>query len=180
MNKKKRSCTQKVLRRIKKKYLQILRSKGSPYSIAMGMALGIFWGMALLPLYGQSIVAIGCAWIFRANKVLAFTGTWISNPYTTPILCPVLCYVGAKIIGIHLTFAHIQSAIKDIITMFSFDKAFDLGSNLIISFLVGSFLIGTITAIIGYFLTYKYIVYYRKIKSKRILSKKQKCNNMIS
>jgi uncharacterized protein len=152
--------------------LEILRSKGSPYSIAMGMALGLFWGMALLPLYGQSLIAIGFAWIFRANKVLAFAGTWISNPYTTPFLCPVLCYIGAKIIGIQLTFAHIQSAVKDIITMFSFEKAFELGSNLIVSFLVGSFLVGTITAIIGYFLTYKFIVHYRKIKSKRRSSAK--------
>jgi uncharacterized protein len=172
MNNNNRSCSQKVLRITKKYYLQILRSKGSPYNIAMGMALGLFWGMALLPLYGQSLVAIGCAWIFRANKVLAFAGTWISNPYTTPILCPLLCYIGAKIIGIQLTFAQIQSAVKDIITMFSFAKAFELGSNLIISFLVGSFLIGTITAIIGYFLTYKFIVHYRKIKAKRKLSKK--------
>jgi uncharacterized protein len=168
-NSKKISCTKKVARLIKKYYLQILRSKGSPHSIAMGMALGLFWGMALLPLYGQSLIAIGCAWVFRANKVLAFAGTWISNPYTTPFLCPVLCYIGAKVIGVHLTFAHIQMAVKDIITMFSFDKAFELGSNLIISFLVGSTIMGLLTGIIGYFITYKFIVNYRELKGKRKL-----------
>ena len=166
-NSKKINCTKKILRLIKKSYLQILRSKGSPYSIAMGMALGLFWGMALLPLYGQSLVAIGFAWIFRANKMLAFAGTWISNPYTTPFLCPVLCYIGAKVAGINLTFVHIQSAVKDIITMFSFEKAFELGTNLIISFLVGSTIVGLITGIIGYFLTYKFIIHYRSIKEKR-------------
>jgi uncharacterized protein len=172
VNRKKISCTKKIFRLIKKYYLQVLRSKGSPYSIAMGMALGLFWGMALLPLYGQSLVAIGFAWIFRANKVLAFAGTWISNPYTTPFLCPVLCYIGAKVVGIQLTFAHIQSAVKDIITLFSFEKAFELGSNLIISFLVGSTIVGIITGIIGYFITYKFIVNYRKLKDKKKLSLK--------
>ena len=174
---KKKNCLSKIIRLFKKYYFQILRTKGSPHSVALGMAIGLFWGMALLPLYGQSLVAIACAWLFRANKVLAFIGTWISNPYTTPILCPVLCFTGAKIVGIHLTFAHIQGAVKDIITMFSFEKAFELGSNLIISFLVGSFIVGAVTAIIGYLLTYKFISRYRDIKYLKMQIRKEKYLN---
>ena len=72
----------KLLRLLKKYYYKMIRADGSPHAIALGVAIGLFLGTAI-PL-GQAILALLFAIVFKANKVVAFAVTWMSNPYTTP------------------------------------------------------------------------------------------------
>ena len=159
----------KLYRLIKKYILLIIRSNDTPHRIALGIAIGLFCGVAI-PL-GQMILAIALAFVFRANKVFAAAATFISNPYTSPIIYPVFCYIGAKIIGVNLTFAEIQKFVHNMISSFSWSELFNMGSNLLICYLVGGILTGLILGIVGYFVTYRLAVIHRKIK---IQKKRQK------
>ena len=72
----------------------IIRSTDVPHKLALGVAIGLCCGVAI-PL-GQMLLAILLAFIFKANKILAAAATFISNPYTTPIIYPFFCYLGIK------------------------------------------------------------------------------------
>ena len=59
----------------------LLNQEGSLGERARGLAVGVFSGC--LPLFGfQMGVGILLATFFRGNRLLAATGTWISNPLT--------------------------------------------------------------------------------------------------
>ncbi|HJO94325.1 MAG TPA: DUF2062 domain-containing protein [Victivallales bacterium] len=163
----------KTLRIFKKYYYRLLRSDGSPHSIALAIALGFFIG-CLIPIGGQTVIIIILAIIFRTDKVLAFAATWISNPYTVVVMYPIFCYVGAKVARTGLTFAYINERIAGIIHNFSWHGLFSLGSDLALSFLVGGFIFGVIIGGIGYLFTYILVVKYRKVKELNLRIKKVK------
>ena len=71
----------KLLKNLRNSFLWIWEQKGSPAQRARGIAVGVFSGC--FPLFGfQSFIGLGLASLFKANHLLALTGTWISNPLT--------------------------------------------------------------------------------------------------
>ena len=100
----------KLWRLIKKYYFKLIRANDTPHAIALGFAFGMFFGTAI-PL-GQAVLAVLFAFIFRANKIVAFAVTWVSNPYTTPFMYLFFCYIGSNyikfIILVHLFFLRIN------------------------------------------------------------------------
>ena len=59
----------------------VLRYQGTPYSLAMGFAIGLF--VALTPTVGlQMVLAATIAHFFKANRVIAAALAWITNPLT--------------------------------------------------------------------------------------------------
>jgi len=155
--------SKKFTRKLKSYYSKLIRSKGSVHSIAMGIAIGIFMSVAI-PL-GQILIAILLAFLFKAHRGMAVLFTFVSNPYTTPILYPTACLVGARILGIKLSFAQIQSSINEIFSSFRFHEFTEIGWNLFVSFTVGGPIIGIIMAIPGYFIASCIISGYRKRKN---------------
>ena len=59
----------------------VARLEDTPYRIAMGCACGLF--TSPLPIFGQMLLGMGLARLFRANVVASMPWTWISNPLTT-------------------------------------------------------------------------------------------------
>jgi uncharacterized protein (DUF2062 family) len=55
-----------------------------PDALARGAALGIFAG--LLPMPGQSLLAITLCYLLRGNVAISVLATFFSNPLTTPAL----------------------------------------------------------------------------------------------
>ena len=159
----------KLWRLIKKYYYKLIRADGSPHAIALGVALGLFLGTAI-PL-GQALLAVLFAIIFRANKIVAFTVTWVSNPYTTPFMYLGFCYLGSRILGNPLGIKQIEFMVKDIFTAFSFEKCWDIGLFIILSYMVGGAIIGGISAIVGYFISKKMVIKYRKIRKARMFKR---------
>jgi uncharacterized protein len=153
------------VRRISKfLYYKLLRTEGTPHCIALSVAIGIFAG-CIIPdfiIWGQTIVAVSLAIKFRANSGTAFALTWISNPITDIFLYPAFCYIGSILIGYNLTFAYIKISIINLINNYSWDKFWELGSELTISFIVGGFVFGIIAAAIGYFISYRIIKWKKK------------------
>lgn len=147
-------------RKLKIYYFKLVRSRGSVHSVAMGIAIGIFMSVAI-PL-GQVLVAIPLAFLFKAHRGMAVLFTFVSNPYTTPILYPAACLIGAKILGISLTFVQIHSSIQKVFSSFRFYEFSEIGWNLLISFMIGGPIIGITMAVPGYFISTRIISAYRK------------------
>jgi len=67
-------------------------------SLARGVAVGLFTGMIpVLPF--QTLLAIVCAFLIRANLPIAFSVSWISNPVTLVPLAYFTYRVGHLIVG---------------------------------------------------------------------------------
>ncbi len=61
--------------------LWLLRQEGTPGERARGLAVGVFSGC--FPLFGfQIVLGILLSTILKGNRLLAVSGTWISNPMT--------------------------------------------------------------------------------------------------
>jgi uncharacterized protein len=157
----------KFYRIFKKYYFKLLRSNGSPHSLAMAVALGFFVA-CFIPTGGHTVIVLLLAFLFRTDKILAFAATWITNPYTIPFMYPVFCFVGSKVLGTGLSFKVIDKEIVHVIHDFSWHNLLQLGEELVFSFLVGGFIFGIIFGGIGYFITYRMVVLYRNKKSKKI------------
>ena len=65
---------------------------------ASGMALGAFFAM-MPPLPFQMLGAGIIAYITRVNVPAAMTGTWISNPFTTPFIVYLQYRLGCLMLG---------------------------------------------------------------------------------
>ncbi len=152
----------KSMRVLKKYYLMLLRSKGTPHSLALGVAFGLFAG-CIVPV-GQIILAVILAFVFRANKWLATAATFVSNPYTYFIMYPAACLLGAKLLGVNLAVGQINHAVHLVVHEFSFAAILDLGGTLILSFLAGGALMGIVAGVVGYILTFRIVKLYRRKK----------------
>ena len=81
-------------------YLRVTRQRGTPENVAWGMAIGVFFGL-FIPPFGQLAMALFAATLMKVNRVTAFIGTWISNPFTYFIFVFYLIF-GQWITGIEL------------------------------------------------------------------------------
>lgn len=126
-----------------------IAGRGSAESIARGASLGLFVGFFVF-LGLQIAIVLPLAFIFRAQRVVAVTFTFVTNYATAFIIYPIQCYVGAKILGRELNVTQVRRVLKDLASDFSYEKLFNAGSDFLLSFSVGGFVIGIIAAIIAY------------------------------
>lgn len=155
----------KIFRLVKIYYIKIIRSNGTSHGIAMSIALGLFVG-CFLPIGTQTLPVIFFAIILRLDKLLAFIASWICNPYTVPLMYPLFCYTGSKVLGLGLTLSQIEKDVLKITHSFSWNALKDLGLELGVSFFIGGFIYGGVIALIGYFITFYFIARYRKRKKR--------------
>jgi hypothetical protein len=79
--------------------LRLGRLQGSPHSIALGVAFGIF--SAFVPVLGtQMLIAAALAVLSRASLVGALAGTCIGTPLTYPFMWLGSYSLGAWLLGI--------------------------------------------------------------------------------
>jgi len=150
-------------------YNKIIKSDRSPHKIALAMAIGLFVGCFVPPVGLQTVFAIALAFVFRTDKIIAYGATWITaNPYTFVSLYPLFAYLGAKLIYPSLKFIQIKDAFIQLFTDFSYADFIKGLSGIFykvfMSYLVGGLICGIIIGIVGYFITYKIVVRYRKSK----------------
>jgi uncharacterized protein (DUF2062 family) len=86
-----------------KKYLrerlrEILKLDDPPQKLALAFAIGVF--IAFSPWLGLHIVsAFAFAWMFRLNKVVILTGSFINNPWTIVPMYAFCLWFGIRITG---------------------------------------------------------------------------------
>jgi uncharacterized protein (DUF2062 family) len=127
-----------IFRKLKINLLKIYHARGSAHEIALGAAIGSFWGV--FPTFGLSTVfSLLLYRILRFNIVVAISASFISNPLTSPFWL-----VFSYNIGLFFTDA------KD---SFKFEKWYENLGELGFTMLIGSLLLSSITALVVFFLT---------------------------
>lgn len=70
-------------RRLKLILKRAFLTNDSPEKLARGFAIGVFWGV--LPTFGFAILfSLPTSILFKANRLTAILGTFVSNPFTVP------------------------------------------------------------------------------------------------
>lgn len=71
--------------------------KADRRGIATGLAVGTFFGL-LLPFAQMAVAGLVAAWL-RVNLAAAVLATFVSNPFTTPLILVGAFHVGAAALG---------------------------------------------------------------------------------
>ncbi len=137
-----------IFRKLKINFLKIYYSRGNVHEIALGAAIGSFWGV--FPTFGAStVLSLLIYKVIRFNLPVAISAAFISNPLTSPFLLLLSFEVGNFFIDTNIKFEY-DSWTQNIT---------DIGYVM----LIGSTIVSTITAILMYFIV-KYSIALRNRK----------------
>jgi uncharacterized protein (DUF2062 family) len=145
-----------VRRRLRLLYLRIIRLRGHPDELALGLAFGI--GIGMMPIIPfHMIVALTTAILFGSSKITAVAGTWICNPVT---VYPIYKY-GYKIGVIILGFDHhtmFFMPVTEAIGQGNYLQATQIilsgGGMAVATFLLGGIVLGFLAGAPSYALSY--------------------------
>lgn len=128
---------------IKDNIRYILTIKGSPHSIAISFSIGVFIGMS--PLLGlHTVLALVIASILRLNRMVTLAGAYLTNPWTIVPIYSFSTWFGVKITGYGDMIPDIDFHSVNILNIFNILK------SLLVPFVVGTTVVGFITAIASY------------------------------
>ncbi len=123
-------------------YYRFIRLQASPENLARGVALGLF--ISTTPTMGfQTFIALFFAAMLRCSKMCAVVAAQFTNAITAPFIYAGTYYLGAKILD--------ESLPENQLDNFSLQTLWDMGPSVFNSLWVGGLIIGTLLAIIGYF-----------------------------
>jgi hypothetical protein len=115
--------------------------------------VGVFISITpIIPL--QTVVAVALAFLVRGSKSAAALGTWLSNPLTIPVVYYADYKLGCIVLGCKKTL--------DSIAFDSFAQLMELGLEVTWAMIIGSLVIGSIAAIVAYFVTLRIFISIRR------------------
>jgi len=140
---------------IKRFFLEnVLHSEDSNAKKALSIALGVFIGIS--PFWGfQTLIVLALAVVFRLNKVIAFAFSNVSFP---PFI-PFIIYGSLKMGSYFVT--------SDATILFDKSITFTDIQNHIQQYLIGSFVLATICAIIFGSIAYFVLLFFTTFKNKK-------------
>lgn len=139
--------------RIKRFVKGLIRIHDSPKRIALGVAIGVFWG--ILPTFGFAILfSVPTAFVLRANRLSAIAGTFVSNPLTWFFIYPFGYKIGQQILGLPpMDFSG---------GLFRLQNLLNLGKALAVGAYVGNFLLAMGISLLSYLVVWKVLARYRR------------------
>ncbi len=151
----------------------ILHLDETPHDLARSFAVGVF--VAFSPFLGiHWIIILTLAWIFRLNKLVALTGTFVNNPWTIAFvyILPTWLMVSAmRRMGFdippmnysHITAQFLSQTARHDVWEIAFWKGFIREFKpYAYAFGFGTTAAGAVASVISYFAAYFGIRYYRK------------------
>jgi uncharacterized protein (DUF2062 family) len=141
---------------------RILRLSGSPHTIAIGFAAGVF--VAWSPLFGlHYVLAIACAFIVRGNVLAAILSTTLGNPLTLPAMWALDYKVGELLLGgRHLR--RLPLHLEDTLAHKSFDAIWPIVKPIFL----GSLPLGLVTGLVSYFIVRATVQAYQHSRRERL------------
>jgi len=129
--------------------------KQSPHNIALGFAIGVFFGV--MPTFGTAFfwAFLFAKWL-KASKSSAILGSFVSNPITFPFFYSLDLLVGSFLAGISFEKEYFLTSI----TKLNFSSMFFL-------LFLGCILVSLFFATISYFIVYFAIYKYDKLEQKQ-------------
>lgn len=148
---------------------KLKRLRDTPHSIAIGAAIGVFWGVFPTFMLGL-LLAIGVAALFKVNKTAAGIGTFIMNPITTPFFWTISAYIGGLVTN------------TDWLTILKLAKNFGNGSvNLsffmkttVWIYLLGNTIVAVLFSYFTYFLVLIIVSNYQNKRAQKLASLNKK------
>ena len=133
----------------------IVKLNDSPHKLAAAFALGVF--IAFSPWLGLHIVScIALAWLFRLNKVVVLTASFISNPWTVVPMYAFCLWFGFKITGSDAAVPHIAWSELNLTSAYTILKPY------LWPFVAGTLIVGLIAAAASYGVVCWAVMRYRK------------------
>src|SRR6267378_5143660 len=87
----------RVRRAIIARLSAVLRLDDPPWRVALALAVGVF--LSCTPFYGlQTLLSLAVATIFRLNKAVTMTGTWLNLPWFAPLVYGFALRIGAFVV----------------------------------------------------------------------------------
>ncbi|MBW2072462.1 MAG: DUF2062 domain-containing protein [Deltaproteobacteria bacterium] len=125
---------------------QLQELRGKPHEISLGMAIGVFISLTpTIPFH--TVLAVSLALIFRASKLAAALGVWLSNPLTIPIF-----YYAAYKVG-HFFLSRPEFQLPPDYSLLTICR---LGGDVLLTMLLGGVILGIVPAILAYVLTFRF------------------------
>ena len=157
-------------RRIRYYYLRFVRLRGEPHELALGMSFGIFAGMMpIMPF--QIALAVTMALLFKASKITAALGTWVSNPLNWYFLYYFTYKLGAAILGFKESNKFLPSILESARegegALVVIGKIAGAGGAISGSLLVGGIILGTLAALPSYIIFLRVFQFIRVWRRKR-------------
>ncbi|MFC2173595.1 DUF2062 domain-containing protein [Acidobacteriota bacterium] len=152
----------------RKTYERFLKIRGRPREIALGFALGIFFGM--MPMLGvQMVVVFFLASLLKWSKISAAAGVWITNPLTAPFLYGLTYMTGKRLLGLEKT-----ARLPGELNLDTVIKIFHQAPHLLWAMTVGGVVIGLPLAVLGYYISFHAVSRYQQSISKKLAGQKMK------
>ena len=164
----KNDTLQNAFRRVYERFVKI---RGQPREIALGLALGIFIGMA--PIMGfQTGIAIFFAALFKWSKISAALGVWITNPLSAPLIYSLTYVTGAWLLGVESGLnLHPELSASAI------EKMLQKAPEVLGVLTIGGIVIGLPLAFISYYISYAAVLKYQKNLKEKLIRQKTKMKN---
>jgi uncharacterized protein len=160
-----RPLVERIRRPVRYNFLQVLRTKGSPHSTALGMGVGVFVGfLPIIPF--QTVVALTLAFALRCGKVCAVIGTLVTNPLNIPLMYFLFYKAGSFFIpvgGYRFDPRNIELA-----------SLILNGWKVVLVMFLGGLLFAIPCSVVAYFLTLFTIRRYHALRAQRLLSKRER------
>lgn len=123
---------------------QIFSVGEPPRRLATAFAVGIFIGMS--PLLGlHTVLGIAVAWVFKLNRLVTLVGVFVTNPWTIVPIYTFGTWLGALVLGVDKIIPQIDWA------HLTYSSLLGEFRPLLLPFVLGSTLLGIVSAAIGYF-----------------------------
>jgi len=143
-------------RRARLIYLRVIRLRGHPHELALGMAIGVCIGMMpIIPFH--MVTAVAAAIAFGASKITAAAGTLICNPVTVYPIYRYCYVIGMFILGFdHNTglLMPVTGTINQGEYLEAIKTILSGGGMAVATFLLGGIVLGLIVSVPSYFLFY--------------------------
>lgn len=125
----------------------MLSIKDTPHRLSLAFAIGVFIGMS--PFIGvHTALGFLVAYIFRINKLATIIGVYITNPWTIVPIYTFSTFIGARCLGMNRILPPIDWH------KVTFSSLLNELSPLLMPFLVGTMLVGTVSSIASYIIIY--------------------------
>lgn len=156
-------------------FLKLLRLRGTPHTIALGAAIGIFIGITpTIPLHTITILALTV--MTRSSFIAGFiTSVVVCNPLTYVPIYFFSLVIGNVLTPYHLSWERIKHVLDILLSDATFGEriqaSFSLGYEAVTVMMVGGIALALPFGIASYYLIhYLVISFRRKRRSKQVLS----------
>jgi len=129
---------------IRERIREILKLNDPPHRLSLAFSLGIF--IAFSPWLGLHIVsAVFLAWLFRLNKFVVLTASFVNNPWTIVPMYAFCLWFGVKITRSDLQVPEVAWGSLGV------RELYDLLLPFLWPYLAGTVVVGGVAAFISYF-----------------------------